>query len=194
MARCKLLTTLLLSFTLCSIIGVNSAPSNLTDAPSTDSSTTTGLPTTTLSPQDTCDLSSGSCDSCVSSKSCFYCNSDEKCYYMPFKVLKPIPESCPLMKDIMWGTCIVSYRTVWIVVGSIGGALLLVIVICCCCCCRSRSGGSSVVSGDWLKWEKNRQVRQVVQDDRRKERQTRMDDMRTKYGLKKDEDSKYNKF
>lgn len=80
----------------------------------------------------------------------------------------------------------------WLYVGiGIAGGLVLLLITAfiCCCCCRKKKGTQNMK--DWLKWERVRETRTAEREGQRQERQSRMDDIRRKYGI--EERGKYDR-
>ncbi|RWS32000.1 pituitary tumor-transforming gene 1 protein-interacting protein-like protein [Leptotrombidium deliense] len=95
--------------------------------------------------------------------------------------MKPDPSACGSLKDIAYGTCLMDLRTILIIVGSVGGFLILTITVCCCYCCYKCKRNDN---NEWQqKWESLRLSRLAANEDRKRERQLKMDEMRRKYGL-----------
>ncbi|RWS15475.1 pituitary tumor-transforming gene 1 protein-interacting protein-like isoform X2 [Dinothrombium tinctorium] len=137
---------------------------------------------------ETCAQNNGSCGDCISTPNCYFCFPTKACLYNP---LKPDPSKCGNLNDIAYLTCYSNLKTVLIVVGSLVGTLLLVVTILCCYCCRKCKRNNA--NRDWQKWENLRLSRLAGNEERKRERQQRMDEMRAKYGLTT-ESNKYQRF
>ncbi|KAI1299199.1 hypothetical protein HDE_03895 [Halotydeus destructor] len=153
-------------------------PSGTTSGPLV---TTSGPPVTTVTPEEACARRNSSCGDCVQSRSCFYCVKNGKCLYYPFSKLQPVPETCGSLEDMRYLTCDVGLKTIWIVMASAVGVVLLLLTICCCWCCRSRASRARM--NEWVKWDKDRATRDAARENKRRERQERMDIVRQRYGI-----------
>lgn len=162
-----------------------------TSSPANATSTTPGT-TTTLAPDKYCQsLSNGTCESCVADgdRNCYYCETNKQCGY--YDTVIPIHENCKDLGDVKWRTCKINFKVVIICVSTAAGILLLGITICCCCCCRKHN--KSIWKRDQAKWDQQREDIKMRTDERKKERQSRTDQIRRKYGLMKD-DNAYHRF
>lgn len=119
----------------------------------------------------------------MKNKGCYYCIPNENCSVYPFKAFDPVPSCGTGLQDIQWRTCKLSLKTILITVGTLGGILLVALLCCCCYCCCCRGGSDGGQGKEWLKFEKMRSSRKAATEEKRKERQERMNDIRQKYGL-----------
>lgn len=141
-------------------------------------STTTEVPTTTVS-EDDCQKLNSSCKECVSNTACYYCYKTKSCEVFP-KTLKP-NEKCGEIKDMAWKTCLVDFKILIIVLGSVGGAVLLLTTICCCCLCKKARRAQ--LRRQIEKWERKRNDMKADQEERRNQREMKRQQIRDKYGL-----------
>lgn len=154
------------------------ASENVTD----DLPTTTPGPTS--SPESVCNKRNNSCGDCVDDKGCFYCWKTKSCHYYPFQILHPVPETCGDLNDMSYMTCLVSEKTLWITIGTGSGTLLVaLLLVLYCCCCRKKSASDRLID-DFAKSDAKRSSRRAELDERRREREARLDTMRAKYGIK----------
>jgi len=158
----------------------------------TDFTTTTGssLVTTTLSPKIKCENAGSSCEDCVKVAECYYCTTTEKCEHYPYKHVFPSPKECD-MGDVRWGVCWFNFKAMVISMAVIGGVLLISLTICICCCCRRRNRSKLVQ--EEAKYEREREERRIRNLQRQKEKTSKYDEIRKKYGLVKD-DHPYQRF
>ncbi|CAL1546220.1 unnamed protein product [Lymnaea stagnalis] len=161
------------------------------DRTSTTKSTTLA-PSTTFTPEAECGKHNGSCDNCVKNAKCLYCYSDDKCMLYPAGKVLPPSSYCSLDKA-RWGVCWVNFEALIIAMSVIGGLIIITIASCCiyCCCCRGNN--KKKFDKDDAKFESQKMERKVKQDERRSERKGRLDEIRRKYGLVKD-DAPYQRF
>ncbi|XP_005089476.1 pituitary tumor-transforming gene 1 protein-interacting protein [Aplysia californica] len=153
-------------------------------APATTATTTPSA--TTLSPKDQCKQYNGSCDKCVSDAKCMYCYTDDSCQLYPAGDVLPPSTMCAL-DEARWGVCWLNFEALIISVSVIGGVIILTIVVCCiyCCCCRGKN--KKKFEREDARYEQQKMERKTKQDERRSERKSRLDEIRRKYGLVKDE-------
>jgi len=172
-----------------------------TPAPSTASpttfapvSTSTVAPgsTTTLTPEQQCRSLNKSCDTCVSDPQCMFCFTDKVCRPYPIGKVLPPSELCAL-DEARWGVCWMNFEALIISMSVIGGVILLTITVCCCYCCCCRGKNTKKFEREDARYESQKMERKEKQDERRSERRSRLDDIRRKYGLMKD-DTQYERF
>ncbi|XP_046369636.1 pituitary tumor-transforming gene 1 protein-interacting protein-like isoform X2 [Haliotis rufescens] len=162
--------------------------------PTTQPKTTPGPthPTSTLSPEQECHASNSSCDECIkAAKSrCFYCYADHSCQLYPLGDI--VPQHCDLSKA-RWGVCWVNFEALIIAMSVIGGLIILTITCCCirCCCCKGGNKGKYMK--EEAKWDRQKTERKQRGEERKADRKERMDEIRRKYGLVKD-DTPYQRF
>lgn len=164
--------------------------SNVTTAPVTESPSSSSGPT--MSPEEVCTAAGKNCDDCIGEKkvTCFFCDSSKTCNYYKIKGILPSSKNCD-MGDIRVGVCWLNFKVMIITVSVVAGVLIISIIICCCCCCRKKKR-TRLVQDD-AKREREKEERRIRGLERQKERQSRNDEIRRKYGLIKD-DHPYQKF
>ncbi|XP_041367320.1 pituitary tumor-transforming gene 1 protein-interacting protein-like isoform X2 [Gigantopelta aegis] len=181
-------------YTLSKSTGTTTTTSSTVTSKST-ATRTTPSPTpitrsTTISPTEECSAHNKSCDDCLNKGGvkCFYCEGEKSCKPYPKEHWLPWTLSCDLA-DVRWAVCWLNFKAMLISVGVIGGSIVLAITFCCiyCCCCRGHNKAKYVK--DELKMEREKTERKHRSDDRRAERQERLNEIRRKYGLVKDEPS-----
>lgn len=155
-------------------------------SPSTEY-TTSNSNGTTPTPKEGCELLL-TCTDCVKNRNCAFCEKSNQCMYYDSKI-RALPH-CGDLGDLAYLTCLVSYKVLWIVLGSSVGAILLIISILCCYCCRRRKNSYD----NWSEIENIRTDRSLASIDKRKKRQSKIDQIRKKYGLEDDKSYKYRKF
>uniref|UniRef100_A0A0B7APQ8 PSI domain-containing protein n=1 Tax=Arion vulgaris TaxID=1028688 RepID=A0A0B7APQ8_9EUPU len=158
--------------------------------PSTTSELTKA--TTTLTPEQECATLSASCDTCLKNDKCLYCNTNNTCMLYPHGKILPSSSDCAL-DEARWLVCWLNFEAMIISVGVIGGVIILTITFCCIYCCCCRNGGRKQQEREDRKLDTQKMERRTKQDERRTERKGRMDDIRKKYGLMKD-DAPYQQF
>ncbi|XP_050388768.2 pituitary tumor-transforming gene 1 protein-interacting protein isoform X2 [Patella vulgata] len=163
-------------------------------SPPNPSPTTPVIPTTSLTPEEECAQYNGSCSDCVGAPKarCLYCNADEVCKPYPFKDVIPSSSVCPLSKA-RWTVCWLNFEAMLISVGVLGGIILLTITCCCVYCCCCRGGNKKRYDKEDAKWERQKKDRKEKAEERKMERKDRLDEIRRKYGLVK-EDNAYERF
>ncbi|RUS91568.1 hypothetical protein EGW08_000683 [Elysia chlorotica] len=188
---------------VCIIMVVLTVPSHCqsngttTKSPTTKIAPQTSQPpdvqTTTLSPDQECAALNSSCSDCVGNSKCMYCYSGSKCMPYPSGKILPPSSMCALDKA-RWGTCLVNFEALLISMGVIGGVILLTVTCCLiyCCCCRGKS--SKKYAKEDAKYESQKMERKAKQEERRSERRSRLDEIRMKYGLMKDDSAPYSRF
>jgi hypothetical protein len=164
---------------------------------STSVATSTIPTTTTQSGDEVCASSNSSCEACVKHASCFWCESDSgnKCIlYPPGEVL---PTSVCSLSNARWGVCWVNYQILLIVMCVLAFVIIVTIITCvyCCCCKIKRRYNTRREERETEQENRDRVEREARNAERRAERQAKYDDIRRKYGLKKDEANvQYNRF
>jgi len=186
----------LIVLTVVSVCVLGQSTSSTTTGSSTGGSTsTTRAPsTTTPSIEEVCGNLTD-CDNCVKDAKCFWCDSISdgvKCIKYPTGQIIPHKSICPLAKA-KWGTCKVNFEALLITMGVLGG--VLIISTCCCvyCCCCRRKNNSSKWAREDERMDREREARRERHDERRADRKLKMDEIRRKYGLVKD-DNPYQRF
>jgi len=155
---------------------------------------TTNTITTTPVPI-VCSSYNNSCGDCVYYTKCYYCLKDNICRPYNYTVLKPMPQECGELKDMAWGMCLVSFKTLTITLAVVGSAVLIAITVCCCCCCRKCSDYRRKQFARQLdKWERIRSERKEAAEERKQEREERRDEIRRKYNLPIKTDNPYQRF
>lgn len=181
------LIIILLLFTSLSLESGSSDGTTSNVSPRSDEPTTSpAVPEGTSSPESECNKRNVSCDDCVEDKGCFYCLKSKSCHHYSFQILHPVPESCSSLGDMSYMTCLVSWKSLWIMIGTGSGVLLVAILLLFyCCCCRKKSSTDRLIE-DMAKTDARRErTRRIELDERRREREARMDQIRARYGLKK---------
>lgn len=140
------------------------------------------------------DKDNTSCSDCVKDFDCYWCVPTKKCGKRP--TIKPSKSECD-GKWYAFSQCKVSGNFLLIVI-PICAFVILVIAIaciyCCCCrnCCRERRRKK------WAKEDNRSDQRKKEREDRHaakdEERRLKHDQIRTKYGLFKENEPKYEKF
>ncbi|XP_059179057.1 pituitary tumor-transforming gene 1 protein-interacting protein-like [Physella acuta] len=153
---------------------------------------TTTLKSTTVKPEDECTKNNGSCDKCVENAKCMYCYSNDACMFYPTGKVLPPSSYCALDKA-RWGVCWLNFEALIISMSIIGGLILITIVSCCIYCCCCRGGNKKKYDKEDGKFESQKMERKAKQEERRSERKGRLDEIRRKYGLVKD-DAPYQRF
>lgn len=177
--------------------GVAAQSPNPSGKPSETTPTTTAPSTTTpLSHADTCHSANSSCEVCVKHAFCLWCETSPiKCLEYPPG--KPLPTSVCDLSKARWGVCWVNYEILLIVMCVLAFVIILTISICvyCCCCKIRRRYSTRREQKETDRENRERDERETRNAERRAERQAKYDDIRKKYGLKKDESSvQYNRF
>ncbi|XP_065180349.1 pituitary tumor-transforming gene 1 protein-interacting protein-like [Sycon ciliatum] len=124
-----------------------------------------------------------SCKDCVKSFGCYWCEAFKSqgktgCNARTtFQLTTPCPD-----KYYLYPTCKLTGLTLLILVAVVVGLVVILfgVMIYCCCC---RSGSSSRFRRENERDRTNRADRTRRQEERRQERQSRIDDIRKKYGL-----------
>ncbi|KAK7109313.1 pituitary tumor-transforming gene 1 protein-interacting protein-like [Littorina saxatilis] len=176
--------------------GVTGAENVTTDSPDqtttpTKSHDTTQNPvvTSTLTPAEMCaQFSNGTCDQClgVAGAKCLWCNSDKSCQLYPYKKVLPPKGMCAL-DEARWGVCWLNFEALIIGVSVTGGIIILAVTICICRCCCCGGKNKRKYDKDDARYDAQKMERKAKSDDRKSERKERLDEIRRKYGLMKDE-------
>jgi len=210
---CRALLFVCISFTICVAATQNSsteAPNPVTTPPTTTQPTTQppnqpttqppSQPTThhdhtsqnpsiitTLTPDELCAMNNGSCDEClgVAGAKCLWCNSDKSCQAYPISSVLPT-KLCSLDKA-RWGVCWLNFEAMIISVSVIGGIIILALTVCICRCCCCRGNNKRRYEKEDARQNAQKMERKAKSDARREERKERLDEIRRKYGLMKDE-------
>lgn len=191
------LSCLCISLVLCQSSNSPNSSENLDPAPVPSTTNSDSEDLATSSP-DECQTGSSDCEACMNiGVKCLWCaTAEQKCMDYPYGQVIPRSSVCPL-KDARWGTCSINYEALLISVGIIGGILFLLLSACCCYCCCLREclnkRRAKKNRKEDHKEELERDTRRIKHDERRAERKSRMDEIRQKYGLMKD-DNPYEKF
>uniref|UniRef100_T1JCW5 PSI domain-containing protein n=1 Tax=Strigamia maritima TaxID=126957 RepID=T1JCW5_STRMM len=171
---------------LLGVSAVRSEPPN----PTHETSTSSPVTTSTMSPEQMCLNSSATCKECVRITACYYCERTKMCAYYPYKHVFPNPEACD-MGDVRWGVCWFNFKAMVISMGVIGAILIISLITCICCCCRKRRNTKLIQ--EEAKYERERELRRITHSEKQKEKQSKYDEIRKKYGLMKD-DNPYQRF
>lgn len=150
---------------------------------------------TTIKPaqNDSCSTQKN-CKDCTSMKvKCLWCSSP-KPHCKRYSGGIPSRDECPLT-DANYFSCSINVLTLIICMVCVGVVVILM-TICCiyCCCCR---GGNArmrkKLAKEEARHERERNERLAANADKRAEREKKRDEIRTKYGLKKN-DVPYTRF
>lgn len=181
--------TLFFVLFLCATTICHCENENVTEA---DSSTSTVLTTvsSTVKPDNfSCTSYNGQCKECIQNKKCYYCQTNQKCNLYPISEIIPTDECS--VDDTRYLTCLFSFKVLMILIGTLGGIVLLTILCVCCYCCCKKKG--TKLSKDEVKFARQREERKARAEERKKERASRTDEIRRKYGLMRD-DNPYERF
>lgn len=126
--------------------------------------------------------SNTSCGDCLQNVTCLWCDQTAQCIDYPVRNILPPRSVCPL-NDARWGVCWVNFQILIITMSVLAGVLIISVLICCCCCCKCERIGNKKEDA---KVERENRARKARQKARRSEMQMRHDEIRTKYGLAKD--------
>jgi len=143
--------------------------------------TTSPVSTTTPDPKIECRKHNDSCGDCVSNTACYYCFRSKSCDHYPYDTLKPYKECGDSPKDMAWKTCLVSFKTLIIVLTSVGVSVVVISVICCCCLCKKCR--SAQLRRQIDRWDQKRMDMKAKHEERRQEREQRRQELRDKYGI-----------
>mmetsp|Transcript_15758 Transcript_15758/g.40770 ORF Transcript_15758/g.40770 Transcript_15758/m.40770 type:complete len:206 (-) Transcript_15758:171-788(-) len=99
-------------------------------------------------------------------------------------------QPCEFASSCKQQTCLVSAKTLWIIVGSVVGAVILVVGCSCYCWCRKRNKRilDKKMFGETRSMAKQRKKRERRQEARKNDRDERTAAIREKYGLAVNED------
>jgi len=142
---------------------------------------------TTSNPKIECEARNKSCEFCLKDTRCMYCKTDSSCIPYPIGEVIPSSSVCALDKA-RWAVCWLNFEAMLISVSVIGGIIIIGVTtffICCCCC---RGGGKKKLARDDARHEEQKMERKARQEDRRTERKGRLDEIRRKYGLMKEDE------
>jgi len=156
-----------------------------------------GQTPTPLTLDEDCALGNKSCSDCVGrGAKCLYCYTNPlKCIPYPAGSVIPHKSLCPL-KEARWGVCWVNYEILLIVMGCLAGVILISCGCCiyCCCCKPNAARQRKKYQKEEARLAREKEERSAKHTERRAERQSRMDEIRQKYGLNSNKDSRYQKF
>ncbi|BFY98981.1 hypothetical protein BsWGS_02021 [Bradybaena similaris] len=170
----------------------SSASHNSSEIVTASTTSPTTASTHEPTPEEECAKLNTSCDTCLTSSKCLYCYSDNTCKRYPSGSILPSSDVCAL-DEARWGVCWLNFQAMIISVSVIGGVIVFTITFCCIYCCCCRNSGRKKQELEDQKFESKKMERKVKQNDRKAERKSRMDDIRKKYGLMKD-DTPYQQF
>lgn len=136
----------------------------------------------------TCETHNNDCKACIAKSECYYCDEQNHCIY---RLQSIIADGKCNIKDAYYLTCKISLKVMMILICILASIVLLIILIVCCYCCCKKKGIK--LSKDDLKWARQKEERQQIAAERRKERAERTEEIRKKYGLVKDSNP-YQKF
>ncbi|XP_022249775.1 pituitary tumor-transforming gene 1 protein-interacting protein-like [Limulus polyphemus] len=157
--------------------------------------TQSSSPTTSSSSQENCAVHNASCHTCVkASPKCYYCYKNKQCLFVTYEDLVSHLEECGTLENIAWGTCIINFEALVISMSVLGGIIFLGIAISCCCCCRfCHIRNKEKLQAELAKWNRQRENLKVKAEERREKRKQKLDEIREKYGLPK-ENPAYKRF
>ncbi|XP_056320856.1 PTTG1 interacting protein b isoform X1 [Danio aesculapii] len=145
---------------------------------------------TTKSPVTNCTIKSNTtCEDCLKIVSCLWCISSQRCIDYPVNSVLPSHSVCPL-SDARWGLCWMNFQILIITISVIAGVIVIAIFVCCFCCCKCENIGRSNRSEERM--ENQASLRKFRHEERKAEMKQRHDEMRLKYGLKKE--NQYSRF
>ncbi|XP_059355782.1 PTTG1 interacting protein b [Carassius carassius] len=143
----------------------------------------------TTSPETNCTIKTNTtCEECLMIVSCLWCISSQKCIDYPVKSILPSHSVCAL-SEARWGVCWMNFQTLIITISVIAGVIIIAIFVCCFCCCKCENIGSKRSDE---RMERQTHLRKFRQEERKAEMRQRHEEMRLKYGLKKD--NQYSRF
>ncbi|XP_051999020.1 PTTG1 interacting protein b [Xyrauchen texanus] len=143
----------------------------------------------TTSPVTNCTIkSNSSCEECLKIVSCLWCISNQKCIDYPVKNILPHHSLCPLT-DARWGMCWVNFQALIITMSVIAVVIIIAILVCCFRCCKCENIGSKRAEE---RMESQTHLRKFRKEERKAEMRQRHDEIRSKYGLKTD--NQYSRF
>lgn len=131
------------------------------------------------------------CEKCVKAK-CLYCYTDRSCKPWTYGILPP-PALCAL-SEARWGVCWLNYMSLIIAGCMFFGFAIIAASIAVYCLCF-RSGGKKTrldYARDEEKWEREREQRRLKASERKKERENKAKELRTKYGLNENGYERFN--
>ncbi|KAM6986770.1 PTTG1 interacting protein b [Aplochiton taeniatus] len=138
--------------------------------------------TTPPTPTDCALKSNTSCDECLESVKCLWCRTTKQCIYYPVKSILPSHSLCPL-SEARWGLCWVNFQALIIAMSVIGVVIIITILVCFYCCCKCEKTGRKKEDAQM---QQQATARKARHEERKAEMQLRHDQIRSKYGLAKD--------
>ncbi|XP_058479455.1 PTTG1 interacting protein b [Solea solea] len=126
--------------------------------------------------------SNTSCEECLKNVTCLWCRPTQQCMDYPVRNILPPGSVCPLT-DARWGVCWVNFQILIITMSVLAGVIIIGVLICCFCCCKCERTGNK---REDAKVERQTHARKARQKARRSEMQLRHDEIRSKYGVAKD--------
>uniref|UniRef100_A0A3P8Y1I3 Uncharacterized protein n=1 Tax=Esox lucius TaxID=8010 RepID=A0A3P8Y1I3_ESOLU len=126
--------------------------------------------------------SNTSCEECLSNVTCLWCRSTQQCLDYPVRTILPPRSLCPL-PEARWGLCWVNFQALIITLSLIAGVIIIAVMVCCFRCCRSKKTVDTTADAAM---ERQADARKVRQEERRTEMRLRHDEIRSKYGLTKE--------
>jgi len=128
-----------------------------------------------------------SCEECVKSTSCYWCTNLNECYDYKLNHVTTYFEHCS-WGEARWQYCWLNVMAMVISCSVLAGILLIGMTVCCCWCnrkCRQRR--QQRMAREEEEVERNEEQRRIKSDERKAERKSRTDEVRTKYGLLKED-------
>ncbi|CAF1050328.1 unnamed protein product [Brachionus calyciflorus] len=159
-----------------------SSTESITTTLSTTSSSTTLRDSTTSQVGDECFSLNSTCEDCLGNSKCFFCLETNSC--QTYEVDGIFPKGCKASKS-RWISCSLNFEALLIGLISGGVVILLIIGCCVCYCCNKTCKAISDRSMERFerKIRKQRDFIKQKNEERKKERQSRNDAIRIKYGL-----------
>ncbi|KAL0985674.1 hypothetical protein UPYG_G00160320 [Umbra pygmaea] len=126
--------------------------------------------------------SNTSCEECLKNVTCLWCKSNQQCVDYPVRTVLPPKSLCPL-PEARWGLCWVNFQALIITMSVAAAIIIIAVVVCCFRCCKRKKPRDMRADATM---ERQAEVRKVHQEERRTEMRLRHDEIRTKYGLTKE--------
>eukprot|EP00041_Stephanoeca_diplocostata_P008250 m.119504 g.119504 ORF g.119504 m.119504 type:complete len:193 (+) comp17242_c0_seq1:119-697(+) len=146
-----------------------------------------------------CNINATKCGDCVSAghTSCYWCPSShlkngggsnstngtvQQCFSASAQDHCP---ECDSIDNCKTNTCLLSAKTLYIIIGATAGGVILLLSIWIYCCCNKRAKKrlNTYLYKESKKSAKARKAREERQESRRAERAEKTDAIRAKYGL-----------
>ncbi|KAJ8004414.1 hypothetical protein DPEC_G00135470 [Dallia pectoralis] len=126
--------------------------------------------------------SNTSCEECLKNVTCLWCRSNLQCLDYPVRTILPSKSLCSL-PEARWGLCWVNFQALIITISVIAGVIIIAVMVCCYRCCRTKKTMDTKADAAM---EKQADARKVRQEERKNEMRLRHDEIRSKYGLNKE--------